>query len=114
MDPKSETEDRMEELETVRAEFLQSLPGDINRARNAYRRMAQAAALKMDAKSFAAHQTACKAGLSHLEGLIKLLRWASGPDGAAENDKAKSPAMEEEEIRKLIAEARGALAGAEG
>ncbi len=110
MDPKAEMEDRMEELETVRAEFLQSLPGDINRARNAYRRMAQAAALKMDAKSFAAHQTACKAGLSHLEGLIKLLRWASGPDGA-ENDKAKSPAMEEAEIRKLIAEARSALDG---
>ncbi len=100
----------MEELDTVRAEFLQSLPGDINRARNAYRRIA---ALKIDAKSFAAHQTACEAGLSHLEGLIKILRWASGPD-AAENDKAKSPAMEEAEIRKLIAEARGALAGSEG
>lgn len=40
----------MEELDTVRAELLQSLPGDISRARNAYRRMAQAAALKMDAK----------------------------------------------------------------
>ncbi|OSQ47443.1 hypothetical protein [Thalassospira alkalitolerans] len=103
----------MEELVTLRRDLLRDLPMDIRRARRAYRRVAREVSRNMDAKSYAMHQAACKAGLSHLEGLIKLLRWAcegpgaDGVDGAAGGDAKK---REDAEIEKLIAEARGALA----
>ncbi|MAY68174.1 MAG: hypothetical protein CMM77_13745 [Rhodospirillaceae bacterium] len=38
-----------------------------------------------DAKGFAAHQSACKAALAHLDAGAKLLAWAEGP-GASTND----------------------------
>ncbi|MEQ9345634.1 MAG: hypothetical protein RIG26_04230 [Thalassospira sp.] len=101
--------EKIDPLADLRAELLRDLPGDISRVRKAYRRAAQQAALLRDAKDFTAHQAACKAGLGHLESLIKLLRWASGVDGAPENGKA----MEGEslDVEKLIREARGALKG---
>tara|TARA_R110000803_G_scaffold31510_4_gene70247 strand:- start:628 stop:936 length:309 start_codon:yes stop_codon:yes gene_type:complete len=96
---------------TLRAELLRDLPGDIKRVRNAYRRAAQQAALLREAKDFTAHQTACKAGLGHLEILIKLLRWASDGDKGADNSTAKMG--ESVDVEKLIKEARAAL-GSEG
>lgn len=105
--------EKTDPVATLRDELLRDLPGDIKRVRNAYRRAAQQAALLRDAKDFTAHQTACKAGLGHLDCLIKLLRWASdggkGADSRAEKGAAQTG--EDVDVEKLIKEARGALAG---
>ena len=99
-----------EQLSELRRELLRDLPGDIKRVRNAYRRAAQQAALLRDAKDFNAHQAACKTALGHLDGLIKLLRWAG--EGAqtdtAENgnEGSNGPSVDQ-----LIAEARRKLNG---
>ncbi|WP_336081752.1 hypothetical protein [Thalassospira sp. CH_XMU1448-2] len=99
--------EKSDPIASLRAEILRDLPGDIKRVRNAYRRAAQQAALLRDAKDFNAHQAACKTALGHLDSLIKLLRWASGGGGAAENGKAMGD--EDVDIEKLIKEAREAL-----
>ncbi|MBP3127772.1 hypothetical protein [Thalassospira sp. ER-Se-21-Dark] len=90
----------------VRAELLRDLPGDIKRVRNAYRRAAQQAALLRDAKDFNTHQAACKAALGHLDGLIKLLRWAA--QGVGDVDDAAS---DKTNVDQLIAEAKRSLDG---
>lgn len=95
-------------LAVLRGDLLRDLPGDIKRVRNAYRRAAQQAALIREAKDFAAHQAACKAGLSHLDSLIKLLRWAS--EGAESSVREPSDGGEKS-IDQLIAEARRSLQG---
>lgn len=38
-----------------------------------------------DAKGFAAHQTACKSALAHLDAAAKLLAWAEQPSNAADD-----------------------------
>ncbi|HBU99077.1 hypothetical protein [Thalassospira lucentensis] len=103
--------EKTDPVATLRDELLRDLPGDIKRVRNAYRRAAQQAALLRDAKDFTAHQTACKAGLGHLEILIKLLRWASDGDNGGDNRtaNAKAQAGEDVDVEKLIKEARAAL-----
>ncbi|MBX2831269.1 MAG: hypothetical protein KTR23_08840 [Rhodospirillales bacterium] len=101
--------EKIDPLADLRAELLRDLPGDISRVRKAYRRAAQQAALLRDAKDFTAHQAACKAGLSHLESLIKLLRWACGADGAVESGKAMGG--EDVDVETLIKEARRTLNG---
>tara|TARA_R110000796_G_scaffold156351_2_gene272961 strand:- start:136057 stop:136392 length:336 start_codon:yes stop_codon:yes gene_type:complete len=107
--------EKTDPMATLRDELLRDLPGDIKRVRNAYRRAAQQAALLREAKDFTAHQTACKAGLGHLEILIKLLRWASDGDKGADSRTEKSTAQmgEDVDVEKLIKEARAAL-GSEG
>ncbi|BDW88214.1 hypothetical protein [Thalassospira tepidiphila] len=92
-------------LDTLRHDLLRDLPGDIKRVRNAYRRAAQQAALLRDAKDFNTHQAACKTALAHLDGLIKLLRWASEGQGGS----ATSKELEEGSTEQLIAEARSIL-----
>ena len=103
--------EKTDPVATLRDELLRDLPGDIKRVRNAYRRAAQQAALLRDAKDFTAHQTACKAGLGHLEILIKLLRWASEGENGTASGKVKE--VEDVDVEKLIKEARAAL-GSEG
>ena len=95
-------------IATLRAELLRDLPDDIKRVRNAYRRAAQQAALLREAKDFNAHQAACKTALGHLDGLIKLLRWASEGQGAGEDDGADDAINTSD----LIAKAKEALEGA--
>ncbi|WP_417810351.1 hypothetical protein [Thalassospira alkalitolerans] len=103
----------MEELATLRRDLLRDLPMDIRRARRAYRRVAREVSRNMDAKSYAMHQAACKAGLAHLESLIKMLRWAcegqetSGEDSRGVGEKASVGG--DGGIEKLISEARIAL-----
>ena len=101
-------------LTALRQDLLRDLPGDIKRVRNAYRRAAQQAALLREAKDFTAHQAACKAGLSHLESLIKLLRWASNGDSGVNNRDGRGKGKVGEDVDTLIKEARAALAGREG
>ncbi|KJE34375.1 hypothetical protein UF64_14895 [Thalassospira sp. HJ] len=95
-------------IASLRAELLRDLPGDIKRVRNAYRRAAQQAALLREAKDFNTHQAACKAALGHLDGLIKLLRWASEDQGMGEDDGADDGMNTSD----LIAKAKEALEGA--
>lgn len=95
-------------LAVLRGDLLRDLPGDIKRVRNAYRRAAQQAALIRDAKDFTAHQAACKAGLSHLDSLIKLLRWAS--EGTESSVREPTDGAEKS-MDQLIAEARRSLQG---
>ncbi|KZD00391.1 MULTISPECIES: hypothetical protein [unclassified Thalassospira] len=96
-------------IAALQAELLRDLPDDIKRVRNAYRRAAQQAALLRDAKDFNAHQAACKTALGHLDGLIKLLRWASEGDGETVNNAGADDAMNTSD---LIAKAKEALEGA--
>lgn len=99
--------EKSDPVASLRAELVRDLPDDIKRVRNAYRRAAQQAALLRDAKDFTAHQAACKAGLSHLESLIKLLRWASGAGTRTASGKMKL--VEDVDIETLIREARASL-----
>ncbi|MCC9623929.1 hypothetical protein LPB41_19800 [Thalassospira sp. MA62] len=73
-------------LTSLRHEFLSDLPDDIRSARVTYHRLAADAAGIFDAKEFSSHQSACKAAISHIESLIKLLRWACEGYGEAVND----------------------------
>ncbi|MFH1805353.1 MAG: hypothetical protein ABID63_10750 [Pseudomonadota bacterium] len=106
---KTQHMDTTDPIAELRAELLRGLPADIRRVRNAYRRAAQEAALVREARDFAAHQAACKAGLAHLESLIKLLRWAGEE---AEKDRAGGGGSKggAAEPATLIADARTALA----
>lgn len=91
----------------LRAELLRDLPGDIKRVRNAYRRAAQQAALLREAKDFNTHQAACKTALGHLDGLIKLLRWACEGQVGGIRNAADGGATDD--ISDLIAKAKEAL-----
>ncbi len=95
-------------LAALRSDLLRDLPGDIKRVRNAYRRAAQQAALIREAKDFTTHQAACKSALGHLDGLIKLLRWASE---AAESSVREPTDGGEKSMDQLISEARRSLQG---
>jgi len=107
-----DSQETTDPIARLRVELLRDLPGDIKRVRNAYRRAAQQAALLRDAKDFNTHQAACKAALGHLDGLIKLLRWAA--EGAqtdtAENGNEGSDGPS---VDQLIAEARQKMNGGE-
>ena len=65
-------------------------------------------------KEFTARQSAGKAALSHLDALIKLLRWAEAGvsaelDAAAEDSEETGDAAEAERLNRLLREARAAL-----
>lgn len=94
-------------IATLRAELLRDLPDDIKRVRNAYRRAAQQAALLREARDFNAHQAACKTALGHLDGLIKLLRWASEGTEDTISDDTRNGQISSTD--RLIGEARSAL-----
>lgn len=60
-----------------------------------------------DAKAFAAHHSACKAALSHLETLLKMTEWAekhTHADGATSDARAQAKALQ-----KMLGQARGRL-----
>lgn len=101
-----DSQETTDPIARLRAELLRDLPSDIKRVRNAYRRAAQQAALLRDAKDFNAHQAACKTALGHLDGLIKLLRWAC--EGAGDLDDA---APDKTNVDQLIAKAKRGLEG---
>lgn len=66
-----------EDMGTIRAECRAELPARIKAALDEYRRFV-AEPPPDDSKGFAAWQAAAKAALSHVEGLVKLARWAEG------------------------------------
>ncbi len=55
------------------------------KALDSYHDFADQAPPTTDAKTFAAHHSACKVAIAHIELLIKLARWADLPDPKAED-----------------------------
>lgn len=87
-----------EDMGTIRAACRAELPGRIKAALDEYRRFV-AEPPPDDAKGFVAWQAAAKAALSHVEGLVKLARWAEG-----------ETAEQSDGLDGLLAQARDALA----
>ncbi|NVJ92514.1 MAG: hypothetical protein HWE34_12690 [Methylocystaceae bacterium] len=89
-------------IEEVRTLLCNLLPSLIQSATVSYEAFSDAE-VPEDAKGFAAHHAACKAALSHVELLTKLVRWA-------EQEENPTPTLsEDEEIAGLLAGARAAL-----
>ncbi|MBR9971222.1 hypothetical protein [Magnetospirillum sulfuroxidans] len=89
-----------EDLGTIRAACRADLPSRIRAALDDYLRFV-ADDPPADAKGFAAWQAAAKAGLGHVEALVKLARWAEG-EIQAEDDG-------DDGLGRLLAQARSAL-----
>lgn len=87
-----------EDMGTIRAECRAELPGRIKAALDEYRCFVDTPPPD-DAKGFAAWQAAAKAALAHVEGLVKLARWAEGETTADDGG-----------LDGLLAQARDALA----
>ncbi|WP_417841613.1 hypothetical protein [Terasakiella sp.] len=94
-------------IEDVRSLLAGLLPNLIQSATTSYEAFSRAEEPE-DAKGFAAHHAACKAALSHVELLTKLVRWAEN----TEEETTKS-LSEDDEIAGLLAGARAALKGLE-
>ena len=90
-------------IDDVRSLLCDLLPNLIQNATNSYELFSLTEAPE-DAKGFAAHHAACKAALSHVELLTKLVRWV-------EKEEQDQPASlsEDEEIAALLNGARAAL-----
>lgn len=89
-----------EDMGTIRAACRADFPGRITAALDEYHRFV-AAPPPADAKGFAAWQAAAKAALSHIEVLVKLVRWAETGITAADDEASG--------LDRLLAQARSAL-----
>lgn len=89
-----------EDMGSIRATCRAELPERIKAALDEYRQFV-AAPPPDDAKGFAAWQAAAKAALAHVEGLVKLARWAEG----------ETTSGAEDGLDAMLAQARHALAG---
>ncbi|MCW9034356.1 MAG: hypothetical protein OQK35_01750 [Alphaproteobacteria bacterium] len=79
-----------------------SLPQQLDETINSYSYFAKIAPPE-DAKGFAAHHSACKAALAHLDQLIKLAHWVEDqPPSVLENEDA--------EAERLVQKAQQAVA----
>ncbi len=94
-------------IEEVRSLLAGLLPSLIQSATTSYEVFSSTEEPE-DAKGFAAHHAACKAALSHVELLTKLVRWAENIP-----EETIIPLSEDEEIAGLLAGARAALKGLE-
>lgn len=92
--------DAAETVEPLRRLVLAALPERMRVALGAYQRFTDEEP-PADAKGFAAWHAAAKAALSHVEVLVKLMRWA---EGGAEADGPPEDGMD-----RLLAQARQAL-----
>lgn len=94
-----------DDIERVRADIRNTLPGRIRLALGGYESFT-ADPPPADAKGFAAWHAAAKAALAHVELLVKLARWAEG--------RQESPETADTSLDALLAEARAALDGLDG
>lgn len=91
--------------ETLRSGLSRALPARIRATLDTYEAFAAGDAPD-EAKGYAAHHAACKAALQHAEMLVKLLRWAEdAPETGA--------AAEADDLERLLARAREAVADEE-
>lgn len=94
-----------EDIEAVRGFVRAVLPDRVLTALAGYERFT-AEDPPADAKGFAAWQAAAKAAVAHVEGLVKLVRWAEGKDDAVPEG--------EDGVANLLAQARAAVGRWEG
>jgi hypothetical protein len=80
------------------------LPDAIAKAITSYHHFADAEVNNKDAKEFAAHHSACKVAIAHIELLLKLARWADLPDRSAGDHNHQTA------IAAMMREAEGKLA----
>ena len=85
-------------LEATRQKIAQDLPDLLAAALDSYTEFV-AAPCDNTAKGFSAYHSACKSALSHLDGLLRLARWAVDQDTAGD-----------EELTSLLSRARDAVA----
>jgi len=85
-------------LEATRQKIAQDLPDLLAAALDSYTQFV-AAPCDNTAKGFSAYHSACKSALGHLDGLLRLARWAVDHDTA-----------EDEELASLLNRARDAVA----
>ena len=71
--------------EETRRQIARFLPDAIARALTSYFAFSQENPEEKESKKFAAHHTAAKAAIAHVELLIKLAKWADLPDATAED-----------------------------
>lgn len=86
-------------LESTRQKIAQDLPVLLATALDSYTQFV-AAPCDNTAKSFSAYHTACKSALGHLDGLLRLARWAVDHQEAESDDALAS----------LLTRARNAVA----
>lgn len=89
-----------DELDLLKRSLKRSLPGRISQAVAVYDGFAGQPPAET-AKEFTAHHGACKAALSHIDLLVKLLRWAA--------DELKEEESADLSEADLLARARAAL-----
>lgn len=90
-------------VEQARQSLSKVLPSSIHQVLLCYEDYSRSE-IPEDSKGFAAHHAACKAALSHLELLTKLVRWAEQPE-----EQETVVRDEDEEIASLLENARAAL-----
>ena len=66
-------------LDSLKPELRQTLPAQIQSAIKSYEQFAACDSTE-DAKTFAAHHSACKAAIAHIEALLKLARWTDSEE----------------------------------
>ncbi len=89
-------------LEATRQKIAQDLPDLLAAALDSYTQFV-AAPCDSTAKGFSAYHSACKSALGHLDGLLRLARWAVDQDTAGD-----------EELATLLNRARDAVADSDG
>lgn len=89
-------------LEATRQKIASDLPDLLAAALDSYTQFV-AAPCDNTAKGFSAYHSACKSALGHLDGLLRLARWAVDHDTAGD-----------EELASLLTRARDAVADSDG
>lgn len=89
-------------LAATRQKIAQDLPDLLAAALDSYTQFV-AAPCDSTAKGFSAYHSACKSALGHLDGLLRLARWAVDQDTAGD-----------EELASLLTRARDAVADSDG
>lgn len=86
------------ETET-RAQIAAFLPAAIDKALASYHRFSEND-VPHDSKGFAAHHSACKVAIAHVELLLKLARWADIGESEPSDDLTAMLSQAEEEVRR--------------
>lgn len=101
----SSSKDQIEEQ--TRQQIAAFLPDAISIALKSYRNFYDVEEVFETAKDFAAHHSACKAAIAHIELLIKLAKWADLPNNnntsTADQELALLLASAEAELQKIKA-----------
>lgn len=96
-----------------RDEVARALPALIRQALESYRTfMDQGEPDNEDAKAFAAHQSACKAAVAHVDALFRLQRLTAPQGGDGARASASGGARREDPLNQMVRDARSAVGAA--